>query len=235
MAVFRLDRDDGSNGGIAAIGTVGRRRRRPEAFTGAIAAYRDLSGWHEGVPSDDGPAAHGKVTGPIRDVWNDPLVFVYGASDPQQTEVKRKAGVSGPDPVRGRREVPSCATSTSIPARRPRRTSSSSATLRATACSPRPSPSSHCGSSRAWCCSPARRSLARSSARLSTGNSARPDQAPPRARGRERARQFAGLSLPTSCSTSSFGTSLAPARGQSLPSFGKVLAAGFFDALGVAP
>lgn len=96
VAAFHLDRDgDGSNGSIAATGTVAVAVDGQKlSFTGAIAAYRDPSGWHEGVAKDDGPVKHGKVTGPIRDVWNDPLVFVYGASDPQQTEVNRKVAES---------------------------------------------------------------------------------------------------------------------------------------------
>lgn len=58
------------------------------AFTdGPIALHRDGATWAAGAPSDDGPRKEGRITGPIRDVWSDPLQVVYGTDDPAQTQV----------------------------------------------------------------------------------------------------------------------------------------------------
>ncbi len=49
-----------------------------------IVLHRTGGAWASG-PIDDPKAKSGKISGPIRDVWNEPLTFVYGASDPTQT------------------------------------------------------------------------------------------------------------------------------------------------------
>lgn len=90
VAAFHLDREDGVVGlsatGAVTVSVDGTKL----SFEGPIVAHRDAAGWHEGAPKDTGLVKQGKVTGPIRDVWNDPVVFVYGASDPGQTAVNRK-------------------------------------------------------------------------------------------------------------------------------------------------
>ncbi len=49
-----------------------------------LLAYKDTT-WHAGEPA---PALRktGRLTGPIRDVWHEPLTLVYGTEDPTQTE-----------------------------------------------------------------------------------------------------------------------------------------------------
>ena len=41
-------------------------------------------------PSHEGPFKHGTVTGPIRDVFHEPLLFVWGASDPAQARANEE-------------------------------------------------------------------------------------------------------------------------------------------------
>lgn len=40
--------------------------------------------WHPGPIAHNGPYKHGTVTGPIHDVFHEPILFVWGASDPRQ-------------------------------------------------------------------------------------------------------------------------------------------------------
>jgi hypothetical protein len=55
-------------------------------FSGEIALHREQGHWVAGPPTSTELRKAGKITGPMRDVWNDPLVVIYGASDPQQTQ-----------------------------------------------------------------------------------------------------------------------------------------------------
>ncbi|HLK35660.1 MAG TPA: alpha/beta hydrolase-fold protein [Polyangiaceae bacterium] len=48
-----------------------------------IDAHRD-GRWRAGAAHHDGPFKHGNVAGPIRDVFHEPLLFVWGADDPMQ-------------------------------------------------------------------------------------------------------------------------------------------------------
>jgi hypothetical protein len=51
-------------------------------------AYRDTSGWHAGPrPSTDGARKHDLITGPIRDIFHSPVMFVYGTQDPKLSTV----------------------------------------------------------------------------------------------------------------------------------------------------
>jgi len=50
-----------------------------------LAMHRASGTWTAGVPPNDVVYKQGKITGPIRDVWNDPLTIVYGVDDPLQT------------------------------------------------------------------------------------------------------------------------------------------------------
>ncbi len=49
-----------------------------------LAAHREGGAWVAGPPKE---GKRGRITGPIRDVWNDPLTLVYGTEDPTQTRV----------------------------------------------------------------------------------------------------------------------------------------------------
>jgi len=46
--------------------------------------------WHKGPLAREGPFKQGTVTGPIRDAFHEPLLFVYGASDPEQTRANEE-------------------------------------------------------------------------------------------------------------------------------------------------
>jgi hypothetical protein len=87
---FALDRDPELVSGTAAIRL--KVDGAPLAFEPAapIAAYRSEGGaWHAGLRA--APAGHKRagLSGPIRDAFFEPLVFVYGASDPAQTHANR--------------------------------------------------------------------------------------------------------------------------------------------------
>ncbi len=91
IGAFRLDRDPALvDGGPVEIVVDGQKLSF--AAGAALVAHRaDGAGatWTAGPPSsagDDGPRKEGRITGPIRDVWFDPLTIVYGADDPAQTQ-----------------------------------------------------------------------------------------------------------------------------------------------------
>ena len=52
--------------------------------------HREGKTWIKGEISRDGPYKHGEITGPIRDAFHSPLLFVYGASDPTQTRANEE-------------------------------------------------------------------------------------------------------------------------------------------------
>jgi poly(3-hydroxybutyrate) depolymerase len=49
-------------------------------------AGADSSPWQAGPATHVGPFKHGTVTGPIRDVFHEPITFVWGAADPAQAK-----------------------------------------------------------------------------------------------------------------------------------------------------
>jgi len=53
--------------------------------------HKDVAGpWVAGAAVHDGAFKHGTLTGPIRDAFHDPLLFVYGASDPAETRANEE-------------------------------------------------------------------------------------------------------------------------------------------------
>ncbi|MGH7295764.1 MAG: hypothetical protein ACRELB_12550, partial [Polyangiaceae bacterium] len=57
-----------------------------------LEVHRDAGGaWRAGAAAHSGPFKHGHVTGPMRDVFNEPLLFVWGASDPAQSRANEDA------------------------------------------------------------------------------------------------------------------------------------------------
>jgi poly(3-hydroxybutyrate) depolymerase len=56
-----------------------------------IEMHREEGGWVGGARPHDGPYKHGRVTGPIRDVFHEPLLFVWGASDAMQARANEEA------------------------------------------------------------------------------------------------------------------------------------------------
>jgi hypothetical protein len=55
-----------------------------------IAMHRHHADWRAGERTHDGPFKHGTVTGPIQDVFHEPLLFVWGASDPAQARANEE-------------------------------------------------------------------------------------------------------------------------------------------------
>jgi poly(3-hydroxybutyrate) depolymerase len=66
------------------------------AFAGdeALVMHRDEAlargAWQKGKGDRTGPHKHGAMTGPIRDAFHEPLLFVYGASDPGQARANEE-------------------------------------------------------------------------------------------------------------------------------------------------
>jgi len=56
----------------------------------AIALHQASGAWRAGPAPHEGPYKHGDVSGPIRDVFHAPLLFVYGATDPSQTRANEE-------------------------------------------------------------------------------------------------------------------------------------------------
>lgn len=55
-----------------------------------IEAHREAGAWRAGAAHHEGPFKHGRVTGPIRDAFHEPLLFVWGASDPAQSRANEE-------------------------------------------------------------------------------------------------------------------------------------------------
>jgi hypothetical protein len=52
--------------------------------------HREAGVWTRGAASHLGPYKHGELTGPLRDAYHSPLLFVYGADDPSQTRANEE-------------------------------------------------------------------------------------------------------------------------------------------------
>jgi poly(3-hydroxybutyrate) depolymerase len=57
-----------------------------------LVLHRDAGSgaWAAGPATHEGPYKHGGLTGPIRDAFHEPLLFVYGASDPADTRANEE-------------------------------------------------------------------------------------------------------------------------------------------------
>jgi predicted esterase len=89
VSVLRLDRDaELLDAGPVTVRVDGA------ALTFApgepLVLRRDDATWKSGAPTHASAYKHGDVTGPIRDVFHAPLLFVYGASDPAQTRANEE-------------------------------------------------------------------------------------------------------------------------------------------------
>jgi predicted esterase len=59
-----------------------------------IVLHRAGTAWVAGLAPHDSAFKHGDVTGPIRDAFHEPLLFVYGADDPTQTRANEEVARS---------------------------------------------------------------------------------------------------------------------------------------------
>ena len=54
------------------------------------ALHKEAGAWKAGSASHAGPFKHGELTGPLRDAYHAPLLFVYGADDPAETRANEE-------------------------------------------------------------------------------------------------------------------------------------------------
>jgi len=60
------------------------------ADTEPLVAHREGNAWHAGPAVHEGPFKHGSVTGPIRDAFREPILFVYGKTDKAQARANEE-------------------------------------------------------------------------------------------------------------------------------------------------
>ena len=107
--IARIDKDNGvhvSSRGAAALGLDRDAERIDDAAPVTVAIdqsklvfqagepielHHDGDAWKAGPAAHAGPYKHGAVTGPLRDVFHEPLLFVWGASDPAQARANEDA------------------------------------------------------------------------------------------------------------------------------------------------
>jgi len=92
IAALHFDREAelGTGRGVVAIHIDGTR----VVFQAGedLVVHRDAvsAAWLPGSPKHEGLWKHGALTGPIRDSFHEPLLFVYGASDPSETRANEE-------------------------------------------------------------------------------------------------------------------------------------------------
>ena len=90
VAALALDRDAVRIDDAAPV-TVGIDGRKLVFQAGEpIELHKEGAEWRAGAAVHEGPFKHGTVTGPIRDVFHEPVVFVWGAGDPAQARANEE-------------------------------------------------------------------------------------------------------------------------------------------------
>jgi len=90
IAALALDRDQALIDDGAPV-VVGVDTNRIVFQAGEpIELHKDRTTWRAGPARHDGLYKHGSTTGPIPDVFHDPLLFVWGASDPTQARANEE-------------------------------------------------------------------------------------------------------------------------------------------------
>jgi S-formylglutathione hydrolase FrmB len=90
VAALALDRDTERVDDAAPV-TVSVDGRKVTFQAGEpIELHKADGGWTAGPTRHDGLYKHGRVTGPIRDVFHEPILFVWGASDPAQARANEE-------------------------------------------------------------------------------------------------------------------------------------------------
>jgi predicted esterase len=91
ITALGLDRDSERIDDAAPV-TVGINGRKITFQAGEpIELHKEGAAWRAGRAIHEGPYKHGTITGPIHDVFHDPIVFVWGASDPAQARANEEA------------------------------------------------------------------------------------------------------------------------------------------------
>lgn len=79
---FHLDRDDRLVDRHRELTVMVNGTRVVFAADDPLSLHAEGDGWKAGPAHHEGLYKHGNVTGPIRDAFHEPLLFVYGAADP---------------------------------------------------------------------------------------------------------------------------------------------------------
>jgi predicted esterase len=66
----------------------------PFAANEPVVLHREGGAWVKGPATHDGIFKQGDITGPLRDAFHAPLLFVYGASDPAQTRANEEVAAA---------------------------------------------------------------------------------------------------------------------------------------------
>jgi predicted esterase len=91
ISALGLDRDSERIDDAKPV-TVGINGRKIVFQAGEpIEVHKDGGEWRAGAAIHDGLYKHATITGPIHDVFHEPIVFVWGASDPAQARANEEA------------------------------------------------------------------------------------------------------------------------------------------------
>jgi predicted esterase len=85
-----LDRDSARIDDAAPVAVAIDGRKLVFQAGEPIELHKEGADWRAGPAVHDGPFKHGTVTGPIRDVFHEPILFVWGASDPAQSRANEE-------------------------------------------------------------------------------------------------------------------------------------------------
>ncbi len=89
-AVLELDRDPALVDEARPLSLTVDGAHLTFAANEPVVLHREGAAWTKGEPAHGGPYKHGEVTGPLRDALHAPLLFVYGADDPDQTRANEE-------------------------------------------------------------------------------------------------------------------------------------------------
>ena len=90
VAALSLDRDPSLVDDATPV-TVGVDQSKFVFQAGEpIELHRDHAAWKAGPAPHEGLYKHGAITGPLHDVFHDPLLFVWGAADPGQARANEE-------------------------------------------------------------------------------------------------------------------------------------------------
>jgi poly(3-hydroxybutyrate) depolymerase len=90
LSALHFDRDGKRIDASAPVTVAIDGAKLTFAPSDALTLHRDVNGWHGGPAPHAAVYKHGAVTGPIRDVFHEPVLFVYGADDPAQARANEE-------------------------------------------------------------------------------------------------------------------------------------------------
>jgi predicted esterase len=91
LAAFRLDRDaELVSAGDPILVRIDGQEVEQDNGAEPLEFHKQDGRWSPGPAQHAGAYKHGEVTGPLRDVFHSPLVFVWGADDPNQARINEE-------------------------------------------------------------------------------------------------------------------------------------------------